>query len=427
MPIFEYQGILQNGKKTKGTLDSDSLRGARSKLKGLGIFPTAIKEGNAPLGKKSDTSGQASSKNSLSGKSFSKQNIESLFVSKRVSIARLAQETRQLSTLVGAGIPIVEALQVLSDQTENGIFKRILIDIREMVEDGSSLARALGNFPQAFPRLYINLVASGEASGQLDSVLENLADHFEAQLELKRKIQNSLFYPIMMFTICILVVIGLVTFVVPTIVEIFQKEGAVLPLPTRIMIGISDAFTMGWPFLIAAIFLTILGLRYAYKQPQGRKKIDRFFLKVPLFGSLYNKIYTARISSTLSTLLASGVELLTALDIIKSLVGNIHVAQAVEDAKDGVREGKSLAKEFERTGLFPQLFCQMVAVGERSGRLEAMLQKAGKSYKNEVSSAITSVTTLVGPIMIVVLGGIVLCIVVSVLMPMFDLMNKIQG
>jgi len=407
MPVYEYQGIFQNGKKTKGTLDADSVRGARSKLKALSIYPTYLKEVTSAKNKRD------------SSKVFSG------FVSKKITIARLAQETRQLSTLVGAGIPIVEALQVLSDQTDNARFRRIIIDIREMVEDGSSLARALGKFPEAFPRLYINLVASGEASGQLDSVLENLSEHFESQLELKRKIQNSLFYPIMMLIICVLVVVGLVTFVVPTIVAIFQKEGAVLPLPTRIMIMFSDILTHSWYIIAGLLALTVLGVVSAYKHPVWRKKIDHQLLQIPIFSPVYRKIYTARVAATLSTLLASGVELLTALDIVKSLVSNVHVVKAIEDARDGVREGRSLAKEFSRTGLFPHLFCQMVAVGEKSGRLESMLQKAGKSYKNEVSSAITGLTTLIGPLMIVGLGTLVLCIVISVLMPMFDLMDKI--
>jgi len=256
-------------------------------------------------------------------------------------------------------------------------------------------------------------------------LLKNLSEHFESQLELKRKIQNSLFYPIMMFVICVLVVVGLVTFVVPTIVSIFQKEGAILPLPTRIMITFSDILTHGWYIIIGVLLLGCLGSVSAYRNPVWRKRIDQRLLHLPILSPVYRKIYTARVAATLSTLLASGVELLTALDIVKSLVGNVHVVKAIEDARDGVREGRSLAKEFSRSGLFPHLFCQMVAVGEKSGRLESMLQKAGKSYKNEVSSAITGLTTLIGPLMIVGLGTLVLCIVISVLMPMFDLMDKI--
>jgi general secretion pathway protein F len=407
MPIYEYQGINQDGKKVKGTIDADSLRSARIKLKSLSIYTTAIKESTS-----------ARNKIQANTRKFN------FSFSPKISTARLAQETRQLSTLIGAGIPIVEALQVLSEQTDSARFRRIVIDAKEMVEDGSSLARALGRFPESFPRLYINLVASGEASGQLDSVLENLSEHFESQLELKRKVQNSLFYPILMFVICTLVVVGLVTYVVPTIVAIFQKEGAILPLPTRIMITISNVITGGWYIIVSAFLVINIILIRAYKTDKWRKLIDDRLLRIPVISTIYKKIYTARIASTLSTLLASGVELLTALDIIKSLLGNVHVVKAVEEARDGVREGRSLAKEFGKSGLFPHLFCQMVAIGEKSGRLEIMLQKAGVSYKNEVSSAITGLTTLIGPIMIVVLGTVVLCIVISVLMPMFDLMNK---
>jgi general secretion pathway protein F len=408
MPIFEYEAINSSGKKIKSTIDADSVKAARSRLRTQGSYVTSIRE-------------------SAKNKTAYTKDLKQLLNVKKVSTAKLAQETRQLATLVAAGIPLVESLQIISDQSTQITFKTTLAEVRERIEDGSSLAKAISNYPKIFPRLYINMVASGEASGTLDSVLENLADHLEAQVELKRKIQAALFYPIIMFGICILVVVGIVTFVVPTIVKIFEKEGTVLPLPTQIMIFVSSLFTTYWYFLILSIAVIILAVRNFYSRPKGRSYIDSKVLTLPIYGGMYQKIYTAQIATTLSTLISSGVELLQAMEIIKNIVGNIHVSQAIEDARDGVREGRSLAKEFAKSKRFPLLFCQMVSVGERSGKLEQMLNKAGKSFRNDVSASITALTALIEPAMIITLGVIVLGIVISVILPMFDLMEKVQG
>ena len=408
MPIFEYTAINPVGKQVKGSIDSDTARAARQRLRSNGIYPTDIKEAKA------DT---ASSKI---------QDVKKFFKTDKISTKNLSVATRQLATLVGGGIPLVDSLQALSEQTENMDFKRIMIDVRERVEEGSALAKALGAFPKAFPRLFVNMVASGEASGTLDAVLENLADYLEASLELRRKITAALFYPILMLGFCILVVTGLLVFVVPAIVEIFEKQGAVLPFPTRFMIGISAVIINYWYLLIATVFASVYLLKWYYAQPQGRDKIDRLKFKVPLYGGLYRKICTARISRTLGTLINSGVGLLTALDIVKNIVPNVHVTRAIEEARDGVREGRSLARELARPGIFPSMLCQMIAVGEKSGELERMLDKAGKAYESEVNSSLAGLTSLIEPLMIIGLGGIVLSIVISILMPMVDLMNVVQ-
>jgi general secretion pathway protein F len=407
MPVFEYQGVDRFGKKLKGTLDADSLRVARQKLKSQGIFTTDIRAG---------TKAESKATNSL--------NLS--IGSRKIPNAKLAQETRQFATLVNAGIPIVEALQILGEQSSYTPLKKILIQVREQVEDGSSLAVAMGKFPRAFPRLYVNMITSGEASGTLDSVLVNLANHLEEQVELKRKLQSALTYPILILVICVLVIIGLVTFVVPKIVEIFEKEGAVLPLMTRILIAFSRSLTGFWFVYIGLILALILSAKMYYSSPKGRLVVDRLLLRLPLVSSLYQKVYTSRVSSTLSTLLASGVEMLMALEITKNTVGNVHVVKAIDDARDGVREGRNLSKELARSNLFPSLLTQMISVGERSGKLEEMLSKAGAAYKSDVSTSITGLTSLIGPIMIIGLGTFVLGIVISILMPMFSLMDKIQ-
>ncbi|MBN8549636.1 MAG: type II secretion system F family protein, partial [Deltaproteobacteria bacterium] len=375
MPIYEYKALAPNGKERKGTLDADSLRAARQKLRSQSLFPTELKEGTDVEKAKS-------------------RDIKQYFRTERVSTKDLAVATRQLATLVAAGLPLVSALQALADQTESFTLKRIIIDVREKVEQGSSLAKALAAFPKTFPPLYMNMVASGEASGMLDTVLQNLAEYLEAQLELKRKIFSALMYPILMLSICTLVVLGLFMYVVPRIVEIFKKQGAELPLPTRIMIGISDFLINYWYLAALAIFGALALLRWYYRQPTGRSNIDKLYLKLPIYGPLYTKIGTARISRTLGTLLGSGVGLLNGIDITKNIVSNVHMVKALEDARDGVREGRSLARELGRSGLFPSMLGHMIAVGEASGELEGMLDKAGRAYESEVNATLSGLTSL---------------------------------
>lgn len=407
MPAFEYTALNPEGRKVKGAIDAENIRAARQKLRGQGIFPTDIREGAEASQEKS-------------------RDIKRYFQSDRVGLRDLATSTRQLATLVGAGLPLVSALQALSEQTDNATLRRIIVDVRENVEGGSALAKAFGNFPKAFPPLYINLVNSGEASGTLDTVLLNLADYLEAQVELRRRVMSALMYPILMLIICTLVVSGLLMYVVPKIVEIFQKQGAILPLPTRIMIGFSDLLIGYWFLILLAGALLTIFLRWYYRQPQGRLRFDRLVLELPIYGTLYKKICTARVASTLGTLLSSGVGLLTGLDITKNIINNVHMSKSIDDAREGVREGRSLARELGRSGLFPSMLGHMIAVGEASGQLEEMLRKAGQAYEKDVNAALDGLTSLLEPLLMIIVGAIVLAIVISVLLPMADLINVVQ-
>lgn len=407
MPIYEYSGLDKGGKNSKGTVDADSIRAARQKLRSQGVFPTDIKE-------------------ALERSKTTTKDIKSFFQSDRVGLKDLAIATRQLSTLVGAGLPLVEALQALSEQVESVVLKRIIINVRENIQEGSSLAKALAAFPKAFPRLYINMVKAGEASGTLDVVLENLADYLEAQNELRRKITSSLFYPALMLFFCTAIVVVLLTWVVPTIVEIFIKQGAVLPFPTRVMLAISNCLTNYWYLIILVGAILVLSTRIYYSKDSGRSRIHRILLKLPLYGALTVKIATARVARTLGTLLTNGVGLLEALDISKNIVSNLHLAAALDSSREGVQQGRSLAKELKSTQEFPPMLVHMVAAGESSGRLESMLVKAGKAYENEVNATLSGLTSLIEPIMMIILGGIVLSIVMSILLPMIDLVTIIQ-
>ena len=406
MPSFEYVAITPQGKSTKGSLDAENERVARQKLRGQGFFPTELRE-------------------STDAATPSSRDVSKYFQTGRVSIRDLAVATRQVATLLTAGLPLVSALQALAEQTDSVLLKRTLVDVREGVEEGSSLARALGKTPKIFPSLYINMVAAGEASGTLDTVMENLAEYLESQMELRRKVRGALMYPTLMLCFCTLVTVVLFIFVVPSVVDIFKKQGATLPLPTIIMIGISNFLVHYWYLLIAVVASIPYAVRSYYKTNDGRRKIDHWALRAPIFGGIYVKIATARISKTLGTLVQSGVGLLSAIDITKNIVNNIHVQEALDKTRDGVREGRSLANELNASGIFPSMLSRMVAVGEKSGQLENMLLKAGKSYENDVNATLSGLTTLLEPIMMFFVGGIVLLIVISVLLPMADLINVI--
>lgn len=406
MPVFEYQAIAGRGGTVKGTIDADNARVARHKLRQKGIFPTAIIEAGEEKKPKLDLSRY------LKFESVSHESV--------------AVATRQLSTLVGAGIPLVGALQALTEQTDSPPLRKSFVNIREQVEQGATFAKALTEYPKIFPKLFVNMVTSGEASGTLDKVLEYLAEHMERQLELRRKIGSALFYPILMLCFSVLVLIGLLALVVPSVIKIFQDQGATLPLPTQIVLFISNAFTSFWWAIIGALIGSYLGFKSYYRSTRGREKIDLIIAKSPIIGSMYSKVVSARVAGTLSTLLAGGVGLLQALDIVKSLVGNVHFVKTLEAARDGVKEGRQLGKELQRGGFFPTMLTRMVTIGEASGRLEPMLAKAGKAYENEVNASLAGLTSLIEPVMMIGLGGMVFGIVLAILLPMVDLVNLVQ-
>lgn len=406
MPVFEYNAISTTGKKLKGNVDAENIRIARQKLKSQGIYVTDIKEGL---------------ENNVSKKG------EINFGKDKISLKDLSIITSQLTTLIIAGLPLVNALQALTEQTESRNIKRILTDVRESVEEGNAFHKSLANFPKAFPKLYVNMIESGEASGKLDSILENLSKYLEGQLALRRQVTSSLFYPTLMFAFCTLVVIGLLAFVVPSIVEIFEKQGGTLPLPTRIVVGISDIIIHYWWVFIIGIVGIFTSIKKYAQTEKGKFNIDLLLIKLPLIGKLYTKVATARIASTIGTLFSGGVQLLSCLDIGKNIVNNVHFRSSLEQARDGVEKGKSLSSELSKSGLFPPLLSHMIAVGEKSGQLEQMLTRAAKAYEDEVKNTLAAITSLIEPLMIIGLGGIVFSIVISILMPMVGMIDLIQG
>ena len=409
MAVFSYKALDNRGRTTKGIIDAESIRVARQKLKAQGIFPTTVEESSG-TGRKSPV---ISLRSSFGGE-------------KKVDTATLGIATRQLATLVAAGMPLVEGLKALGEQLDHATLKRVIAEVSEEVNEGSTLAASMRKYPKAFPKLYANMVASGEASGSLDLVLSRLADLLETQAALKRKISSALMYPALMVVLCFGVIVLLLTYVVPQITQIFASRNAVLPLPTRVVIGMSDMFKAYWPIGLGLMAALALWFSKYRASPKGRKLLDRLLLKLPLVGTLTLKVATSRFSKNLGTMLASGIELLAALGIARNIVGNAVLEEAVDSAIIGVREGGSLSGELERSAVFPRLLIRMIAVGERTGQLEQMLLRAADGYEAEVSSTVASLTSILEPVLILILAVIVGSILSAVMLPMLE-MTSLAG
>lgn len=406
MPLYAYRGLDADGRSVGGVVDADSARGARQKLRKTGIFPTALDEERAARAR-------------TAARLFAAR-------AERVPAAELAAMTRQFSTLVAAGLPLVEARGAVSEQAERPGLARILAQVRQEVTEGSTLADALARHPRLFASLYVNMVRAGEVSGALHVVLARLADYTENQARLLRKVRSALTYPAIMLVLSMVILFFLLSYVVPKVTRIFQETHQQLPAPTRLLLGVSD-FVAGWWWLLLAVAAAAAAGAWQWSRTEaGRERLDRWMLAVPYFGKLVQKLAVARFARTLSTLLASGIGLLPALDIVKSIVDNTVLTRAIERARDAIREGQSIAPPLRESGLFPPLVVHMVAVGERSGQLEAMLAKAADAYDDEVENAVAALTTILEPIIIVFMGGVVLFIVLAILLPIFELNRMVK-
>jgi general secretion pathway protein F len=407
MPVYQYVGVNAAGKKTKGVFDAESPRALRDGLRAKGIFVTTFSEG-----------GEIRSK--------SARDIEiKMPGAKGFNLRDISVMTRQLATLVRAGIPLVESLSALVEQTEKPALKHIISEVRQRVSEGSALAKAMGEHPTAFTELYVNMIRAGETSGNLDVVLDRLTEFLDAQMELRQKITGAAVYPILMMVLGVFIVGFLMTFVIPKVTQIFEDQQAALPLITVILITISDFVGRFWYLIIAAAVGGWIWFGRWRRTPDGRERWDNFVLKAPIFGPLARMIAVSRFSKTLGTLLSSGVPLLTAMGIVKDILGNVRLVKVVEDARLNIREGESIAGPLQRSGEFPPMVTHMIAVGERTGALEDMLENVSRAYDAEVSGRIQALTTLMEPLMIVLMGGVVGFIVFAILLPILQLNQTI--
>jgi type IV pilus assembly protein PilC len=346
---------------------------------------------------------------------------------KKVKAKSLAIFTRQFSVMIDAGLPLVQCLEILGTQEEDKNFAAVILATRSDVESGASLADAMKKHPKTFDSLFSNMIAAGEAGGILDTILKRLATYIEKAVKLQSQVQSAMIYPIAVITIAALVVGVILWKVIPTFANLFAGLGAELPLPTRIVIALSNGLVRFMPFVLIAIAGAVFGFRSYYATENGRKVVDAFILKMPVLGPLMRKIAVARFCRTLSTLLASGVSILEALDITARTAGNAIVEGAIQTTRKSIERGETIAAPLKETKVFPSMVVQMIGVGEATGALDTMLGKIADFYEEEVDIAVAGLLTLLEPIMIAFLGGVVGGIVIAMYMPIFDLISKLTG
>ena len=408
MPVFEYTALDADGKKQKGIIDADSLSSARHKIRQEGIYPVEIRE----------TRPRDGSLNRGVPK------IGALHLGPRIRAQEIHVATRQLATLLGAGIPLVNALDGLIEQTGNQSLKTIIAQIKDAVNEGNSLTSALQEHPRLFNNIYINMVRAGEESGSLDVVLERLAEFGENQQALRSRIKAALIYPLFMAVVGVGVLFLLITFVVPSITKVFEGTQQALPLPTILLIGLSGFLGRYWWAVLLVLAALIIGVRVYIGKPRGRLLWDSLKLRLPGLRDLNTKIAAARFGRTLASLLDSGVPLVTGLKIVRNIVNNVVLAKVIDHATEELAKGRSLSHILRGNRYFTPMLVQMIAVGEQSGSLEKMLEKAAASYEREVETKIMALTSMIEPVMILVMGLVVSFIVVSILLPIFE-MNQL--
>jgi general secretion pathway protein F len=411
MPVYQYRGYRNDGGSATGIIDAENAKVARLKLRKDGVFPTdVIEQGSAatPHDHRRATAG------------YRPGRFPSL------SANDLALMTRQFATLLVAGLPLVDALGVLVDQAEKKPIKALFADIREQIRGGKSLSAVLEQHGKDFSPIYVHMVRAGEASGALDQILFRLAEFLEKQLALKNKVTNALLYPALMLFVGVSVLFFLMTFVVPKITAVFTNMQQALPWPTVALMSVSQFFADYWLPLAGLLIVGIVLVQRSVRTDKGRIAADRLILRLPLLGDVARMVSISRLSSTLATMLASGVQLLDALDVSKRVMNNRVLEETVEGARQNIREGETIADPLKRSGEFPALVTHMIAVGERSGEMEEMLRRVSQIYDGEVERVITRLTSLLEPIMILAMGVIVFFIVVAILLPIFEMGQMVR-
>ena len=344
----------------------------------------------------------------------------------RVKLKTIAVFCRQFATMVNSGLPILRAISILADQTDNQELEKVLVQARTDVEQGSSLSGALAKHPKAFNNLFISMIKAGETGGVLDDVLLSLADQIEKEVELRRQIKSAMTYPVVVVALVMLILTAMLLFVVPQFETIYTNLGGTLPLPTRVLLGISNAFRNYWYIIGLGVAVGSFFFRRYKKTDAGRARVDAAKIRVPVFGPLFHKVALARFASTLGMLLRAGVPILQALDNVKETVNNRVIADAIDDVKVSVQEGESIAKPLGRHKVFPPMVVQMMAVGEETGAVDTMLDKVAQFYNNEVTAQVDALTSLIEPLLIAFIGGAVGAAVIALYMPMFNIINLIK-
>ena len=409
MAVYEYEAVSKATKKTvNGVIDADSPAAARRKLREQDLFPTALTESYGRGGRKK-------------GKSTADLPEEGRFSLRGVRQRDVALMTRQLAVLLNAGVPLVESLGAMIEQTPNPRLRKAIYDIRDKVNGGVRLAEAMSHHQRIFSDLYTNMVGAGEASGALEQVLFRIAEVQEKNVRLSHKVRSSLAYPAFMAIFGVAVIVAMMTFIVPTLTAGFAKQGRDLPQLTLVVIATSKFIGSYWWLLIGIVIMTVAGWRFWLSRPAGRYKWDTLKFRWPLFAPLYVKLLSARFTRTLGTMLQSGLTLMTALDVVKTVLQNKMLEEAMDDVKSEVRRGRDLGVPLRELDVFPPMVIQMIELGQRSGELEGMLLKVADTYDEEVEMTVEALVGLLEPMMIVVMGVFVGILVIAMLLPILTM------
>ena len=399
MPNYVYQGRARHRGAVSGELIADSPEELTRILRKQGILVTSVQRKMLQL---------------------------NFRLRSKVRSGDMSAFTRQFATMISAGLPIMQCLQTLQEQTSRERFKEIIGQVGDSVQSGKTLAEALGQHPKVFNALYVHMVEAGEMGGMLDAILLRLATYLEKANALKRKIRGAMVYPALISLVAIGGTVFMLTTIVPTFAKLFEEFGGTLPLPTQIVLTVSSVLQNSYLFIIGAAGLLVTGIRYVYRTPAGRYKIDKFLLKIPVFGGLIRKSAISRFSRTLGTLLASGVAILDSLTITAKTAGNSVVQEAVNKARSRIAEGQTIAEPLKESGVFPPMVTQMVAIGESTGQLDNMLSKVADFYDEQVDAAVAALTSVLEPIIVVFMGVIIGGILIAMYLPMFDLISVIK-
>ncbi|MDR2195524.1 MAG: type II secretion system inner membrane protein GspF [Gallionellaceae bacterium] len=404
MPAFRYEALDAAGNLSRGIIEADALRQARTRVRELGLTVVSI---------------QAVSQETLGGGQASRWR-------RGISSAQLSMLTRQLATLLDAGLTLEQAFSALIEQSENESVRQVLAGVRAELLAGHTLAQAMARYERVFPDIYRALVKAGEKSGELSKVMLRLADYTESRRALQQKVGLAFVYPAIVTTVALLVVSGLLIYVVPQVVGAFQQSRQTLPLLTQLLIGLSSMLQVSWPYLLAGVAVAALGARALLRREEIRFRFHAWLLRLPLFGRLIRGVNTARMASTLAILTGSNVPLLAALQAAAGVVSNLPMRRALEDAADKVREGAALHRALAASGLFPPVLIHLIASGESSGRLDNMLERAAEQQEQEINSYTAVLTSLLEPLLILVMGVVVLVIVLAILLPVIEMGQMVR-
>ncbi len=403
---FEYAVRDKSGKIVKGRVDAPTQAAVATRLRDMGLAAVSITEvGSTGLQKEINIPG---------------------FGGNKITLKDLAISGRQLATMIGSGLSLLRALAILAEQTESKPLAKVLAQVRSDVETGQSFSQALAKHPQVYPPLMINMVRAGEVGGFLDESLVSIADNFESEVKLRNKIKSAMTYPVLVFVMAILGVTAMLLFIVPTFATMFEGLGGELPLPTRILVWLSGLMKIVGPIVVIALVVFSFWWRKHKNDEAIRNRLDPFKLKLPVFGPLFQKVAMARFTRNFGTMIHSGVPLLQALDIVGETSGNVVISRAARDVRDSVRTGQSLAAPLQNHPVFPPMVVQMISVGEDTGALDTMLHKVSQFYDQEVESTTEALTSIIEPLMILVVGTIIGSMIIAMYMPIFKIFDLIQ-